>query len=163
MTSQTSLFDRTYVYAQSLDNSGKTDCWVLCESAKPKKIETSDHDMNHLLDTIDQARTNGRNWSIGNKNIVFYVLLSGACVVRVKPLTLDVGGRLSYIQVVTNFYSKNRVIAAEALSNLAEITGRQTDRSEMKIAARFKKILQLPRWLIFIHCVLFSRRFFNDY
>lgn len=162
MTSQTSSFDRTYVYAQSLDNSGKTDCWVLSENGKPIKIETSTRDMTFLLDTIDQARTEGRNWSIGNKNIVFYVLLSGACVVRVKPLTLDVGGRLSYVQVVTNYYSKNRVIAAQALSNLSEICGRETDGSEIEIANKLKRILQLPRWLIFVHVVLFSRRFSND-
>jgi hypothetical protein len=162
MTFQTSSFDRTYVYAQSLDNSGKTDCWVLSENGKLKKIDTSTHDMNFLLDTIDAARTEGRNWSIGNKNIVFYVLLSGACVVRVKPLTLDVSGRLSYIQIVTNCYSKNRFIAVQALANLSEISGRETDGGEIEIAKKFKKILQLPRWLIFIHVVLFSRRFSND-
>lgn len=162
MTSQTSLLDRTYVYAQSLDNSGKTDCWALSDSGKLEKIDTLKYDMNLLLDTIDTARTEGRYWSIGNKNIVFYVLFSGACVVRVKPLTLDVGGRLSYVQIVTNFYSGDRVVAAQALGNLAEITGRVTDGSEVKVAARLNKILKLPRWLIFVHIVLFSRRFSND-
>ncbi|MEO2278850.1 hypothetical protein [Pseudoalteromonas pernae] len=162
MTSQTNLLDRTYVYAQSLDNSGKTDCWVLSKREDPKKIDTSTHNMSHLLDTIDEARTKGRNWSIGNKSIAIYVLLSGACVVRVKPLTLDVSGRASYVQIVTNFHSKNRVAAAEALCKLAEITGRVTDGSEVKVAARFKKILNFPLWFIIIHIVLFSRRFSDD-
>ncbi|AXV65919.1 hypothetical protein D0907_11890 [Pseudoalteromonas lipolytica] len=162
MISPTNLLDRTYVYSQSLDNSGRTDCWVLSENEEYKRIDTSKQNMSHLLDTIDQARSKGRRWSIGNKSIVFYVLLNGACVVRVKPLTLDVNGRLSYVQIVTNFRSKNRIAAADTLGKLAEITGRVTDGSEVKVAARCKKILKLPLWLIIVHIVLFSWRFSDD-
>lgn len=162
MTSQINYLKEPFIYAQSLDNSGNTECWAISPDLVAKKITPSETDIKSILNTIDSVRSEGRVWSIGNDYVKFYVLLNGACVVRIKPLDLDASGRSSYIQIVANNFSETRLMAAEALSNVSDITYRRTDGSEVTIAARFKKILRLPRWFIFIHMCLFSRRVFND-
>jgi hypothetical protein len=162
MTSQINYLKEPFIYAQSLDNSGNTECWVISLDLVAKKVTPSESDVKSILNTIDSVRSEGRVWSIGNQNVRFYVLLDGACVVRIKPVDLDASGRFSYIQIVANNYSEIRVMAADALSNIADITSRRTDGSEVTIANRFKNILRLPRWFIFIHMCLFSRRVLND-
>lgn len=162
MTSRISPLKNPYIYAQSLDINGDSEYWAVLNNLSMPKVTPTSGDIQSILKIIDSTRSEGRVWNIGNQHIKFYVLLNGTCVIRVKPLDLDACGRTSYIQIVTDNFSDYRVIVPEALSNLSEIIGRRTEGSEVAIAARFKAIMQLPRWLIFIHMCLFSRRELND-
>lgn len=119
------LSSNAYLYAQALDNSGNTEYWVLEDSgAKLEKLEPHDLRLRLLRATIDATRAATRCFSSSSGDIEGRAQLSGDCVIAIRPVTLDVDGRVSPVLLVTNIYGEARMQVTTAIRAIPDVLGR---------------------------------------
>lgn len=156
------LRDAIYIYAQALDNSGETDYWCASNSEVYKLSKYSDPEAVVFREFIDDVQTNGRHWPIIAGNLQCRVTWKGNCLITVKPMTLDEAGRLSPVLLFLNIYKNQRRDVINVLETLSNITGREISDDDDNGINHLERVLNWPRWRIFLHIAIYSRRVRND-
>jgi hypothetical protein len=163
MTSKIDLRHEAYLYAQDLNNEGGVAyCRISEGGAVGEQLVRPDPRLPHLRRLLDEIQNAGRAWAIGGTALSCRVTLTGECVIKVLPVTLDVDGRVSPVLLLFNALGPSRELGATALAALPTYMNRQLDQPSLAALGRLKPLLALPRWILFLHIFFHSKRAIND-
>lgn len=163
MTARLDLGREAYLYAQDLNNKGGvTYCRVSEGGAVGEQLVRPDPRLPRVRQWLDQILSVGRVWSVGGSALMCRVSFSGECVITVRPLTLDVDGRVSPVLLLFNALGPSRQLGAAALAAVPTLMNRQFDSASLAAIAQLKRLLGLPRWFLFLHIVFRSKKALND-
>lgn len=146
-----------YLYAQKLDNSG--DAHYLCFDADNRCwnfMPTGDDRLTPLRRTLDAISENGRCY-MQFEGLTCYALFSGQVLVKLSPMALDAGGRVSPILLLFDIFSEHR---EQALARLPGQLQRMSRRLSPVVEAQLSILnLRLARpKLLFLLSLLFCRK-----
>lgn len=151
-----------FIYAQALGNEGDVDFWcVRIGEMAFEKLPLTDKNLPSVRACLDEMVSSGHHWPMGSGALVCQVRLSGVCVVTIKPMTLDIDGRISPVLMLFNAFGPDRRNAAKALKTIPDVLGRQLSQAVMDDINKLQRLLRWPAWLIFIR-IIFTRRMLSD-
>lgn len=163
MTSKLDLRYEAYLYAQDLNNEGGVAyCRVSDGGAVGEQLVRPDQRLPHVRQLLDEIQNAGRAWAVSSNALSCRVSLTGDCVITVRPVTLDAGGRVSPVLLLFNALGPSRKLGAAALTAVPTYLNRQLDQPTLEAVARLKQLLALPRWILFLHIVFQSKRALHD-
>lgn len=163
MTSKLDLNAGAILYAQALDNKGSAEYWSLEDYLKPPiRLTLFDPRLQAIRDLLDDIQSNGRVWGCGSHTVTVKFRYSGECVIMIKPLTRDIGGRVSPVLVLLNALGGGRKLGAEALFSIERHLKRELACDGKAEIRKLSKILRRSRFLILLHMIIFSKRIKND-
>lgn len=151
-----------YLYAQSLDNSGKNPCLSSTTAGEFLELDASDTLRPALLLNIDSLSNDGRHWQLGTVSLDCRVSLRGDCLITLKPLTRDNSGRIAPIMLLLNIWDDQRQLAAPMLVGGGQLMKREFSADHLRDIARLQKVMSWPSLLIALHALIFSRRPTHD-
>lgn len=151
------LSKTAYFYAQALDNSGNAEYWKVDDSgARFQQIE-SDH--THLLrEKIDHSINFGQQLFSHSDYLECRATWNGEGVITIKPLTLDINGRVSPILLILNIYGEPGSNVATMLRYIPELTGRKLSEAALDEIKKLQRLLKLPRLLLLLLLLLSKLR-----
>lgn len=162
MTAKVDLGREAYLYAQDLDNDGGTEYWRVGDGGEiSERLLPSDARLLDVRSRLDGLQQAGRSWSLSGR-LACRVNLHGDCVITIEPRTLDVDGRVSPVLLLFNALAPVRHQATAVLAGIPLLMERALTDEDMAAIASLKGALAWPRWIIFLHLVLFSRSVAND-
>lgn len=163
MTAKLDLEREAYLYAQDLNNEGGVAyCRVSEGGAVGEHLIRPDPRLPRVRQLLDEILGVGRVWAVGGPALMCRVSLSGECVITARPLTLDVDGRVSPVLLLFNALGPSRQLGAAALAAVPTLMNRQLDPPSLEGITQLKRLLGLPRWVLFLHIVFRSKKALND-
>jgi hypothetical protein len=162
MTSALKIESGAYLYGQALDNEGGVDYRsILPERVSAQCIDPSDPSLMALRGFIDYLHNAIRPRRFG-RTLVYRFQAPSTIVVTVKPLSLDVNGRISPVLVLLQSWQAFSEISGRAFLAIESDMGRQLSTYAKSDISRFAKVLALPRWLVRPCLYLLSSRIKHD-
>lgn len=159
MTARLKLAHEIYLYAQDLDNLGGTEYWRLTAGGSVReRLLSTDPRLSAVRDHLDELGTSGREWLIGGAELPCRVNSRGDCVLTLRPLTLDVNGRISPVLLLFNALAPGRGQAVKAIEALPALMGRELAQPQLVRAAQLKRSLGWPAVFLCLHIFMFGRR-----
>ena len=162
MTAMADCCRSAYLYAQSLDNSGDASCWRIRSLGEYQEVDCEERERTAVLHAIDYVQNSGRKWLLGNESLECMVTYRGDCLVSIKPLTRDAGGRLAPVTLIFNVFGDHRESAARALNDCETLTRRELSAEHHVAIGDFEKIMRWPSIFIALHILVCSRGRGND-
>jgi len=163
MIAMLDLSREAYFYAQALDNQGGTEYWRITEGGTvSEKLLPEDPSLSAVRSLIDTVQSHGRVWHIAHSGLPCRLINGGNCVLTVTPETRDSGGRLSPVLLLFNALGPSRQQAAVAFMSIPSTMEREVSNDYEKIARHLKRIIALPRWIIYLHMAIFSEKHTHD-
>lgn len=151
-----------FIYAQALDNSGDSE-YLLCRSgsAIPERIDGADSRTRSVREVIDAVHAVASARRIGD-GLLYRRQQGGAFVLTVKPVTLDVTGRISPVVVVFPDMRTFQQVGQKSLWAIQSVMGRQLAGQTCQDIFLLKKIFSMPLFLAWIILYFFSSKVEND-
>lgn len=146
-----------YLYAQALDNSGDSLCWLSKTPGEYQELDYADPRRAEVLRSLDHVHNSGRLWPVGSDSFECKVTFQGDCLIKINPLTRDVGGRIAPIVLCFNVYGELRQGVTRMLLDCEALMRREFSVEQHSTIDAFEKILSWPVIFIAIHIFLFSR------
>ncbi|WP_286736599.1 hypothetical protein [Pseudomonas sp. PGPPP4] len=146
-----------YLYAQTLDNSGDSLCWLSKTPGEYQEIDYADPRRTEVLRSLDHVHNNGRLWPVGSDSFECKVTFQGDCLIKINPLTRDFGGRLAPIVLIFNVYDGLRQSVARMLLDCEKLMRRDFSVEQRSAIDALEKILSWPVVFIAMHIFIFSR------
>lgn len=163
MTLKLDLRREAYFYAQDLDNEGGVRYFRTTDNDAPiEQVDSSDQRLPQVRRLLDEIQNRGRAWAVAGNPLPCRVSFSGDCVVEVHPVTLDSAGRVSPVLLLFNALSQSRSLGTTALTSVATRLNRTLDKQTLDALGQLKRLLALPRWIIFLHIIFNSQRARRD-
>ena len=151
------LSKTAYFYAQALDNSGDVAYWKVDDGGVIFQQIDSDH--THLLrEKIDHSINFGQQLFSHGDYLECRATWNGEGVITIKPLTLDINGRISPVLLLLNIYGESRSNAAAMLRYIPELTGRKLSEAALDEIKKLQRLLNLPRLLLLLVLLLSKLR-----
>lgn len=125
MTAQHNCRNNVYLYAQSLDNSGKNPCLSSKDPGEYRELETDAPERATLLRINDSLSNYGRHWRLGTSSLDCRIGHHGDCLITVRPLTRDHSGRLAPVILIFNIWDDQRRLAPAALEDGSKLMRRE--------------------------------------
>jgi len=162
MTARSEELNSAYLYMQNLDNSGDTLCWRSDVWGEYQELEYGDQERDAALHVIDDIQNNGRQWSIGTGEIDFRVTFHGDCLIKLSPLTRDVGGRVAPVLLLFNAFGKLRVNVLRMILDCEALTHRKLSVEQRELIFQFDRMMRWPAICIAMHIFICSRKYTDD-
>lgn len=151
-----------YLYAQSLDNSGKNPCLVSATAGEFLELDAGDPARPALLHVIDSLSNDGWHWQLGADSLDCRVNRRGDCLVTIRPLTRDDSGRIAPVMLLFNIWDSQRQLATPMLVDGGQLMKRELSVEHLRDIARMQQVMGWPSLLIALHTLIFSRRATHD-
>lgn len=162
MIVKSDIAGEVYVYTQALDNNGSSEYLLIENPNKVESLDTSGSIAAMVRDFIDKLHQYGRVWEVKGNTLDCRINLKGECLITLRPLTLDVSGRISPVLIAINVLALDRSCAKSTLSGLSHVVGRNLSEEDTLAISHIEKLLNLPRWKIFLNILFHSRRPSHD-
>lgn len=151
------LLREVYIFAQTLDNAGATEYWVMPDrSGRYEKLTASDSRLREIRAKLDLASAGTRHFPVRALDIDGKTSLTGECVITIRPLTLDVDGRVSPVLVLFNVLGSSRQQAAAALLHIPHLLGRTFSQAADEEIDRLQHLLRQP-WFVLLPRLFFAK------
>lgn len=157
MTASSSSQESAYLYAQGLDNSGDTLCWLSRAVGEYQELDYADPQRVTFLHSLDHVQNIGRQWPVGSDSLECTVTYRGDCLIKIKPLTRDIGGRVAPVILLFNVFSDLRKNAARMLFDCEALMQRELSTEHHEAFNQLGKIMHWPRIIIALHILLYSK------
>jgi len=163
MTAKLNFLGDAFLYAQALDNSGKSEYWHISDCAAGSRLlEPEDVRRRAIQESIDKLQATGRNWPIFGGGITCRVSWSGDCVITFRPANLDVDGRISPVLLICNVFSAQENKIFLAWESIASCLHRELAQEDRRAVTHLTRMLRWPQWLLFLNILIFSQSEKND-
>lgn len=151
-----------YLYAQSLDNSGDSLCWRSSAGGEYQELDLSDPQRAAMLHALDYVQNTGRDWPVGSESLECKVTFQGDCLVKVKPLTRDAGGRVAPVILLFNVFFGIRKNAGRMLFDCEALMLREFSSEHRAAISSLERVMSWPFLFIVLHVIIHSRKCKND-
>ena len=163
MTAKLDFSGDAFLYAQALDNSGKSEYWHISDCAAGlRPLEPEDVRRRAIQESIDKLQATGRNWPIFGGGITCRVSWSGDCVITFRPTTRDADGRISPVLLICNVFSVRENQILLAWESIETCLHRELSQEDKSVVTHLARMLRWPQWLLFLNILIFSRSLKND-
>lgn len=162
MTAESERYKSAYLYAQSLDNSGDSLCWRSSACGEYQELDLSDPQRSAMLHALDYVQNTGRDWPVGSESLECKVTFQGDCLIKIKPLTRDAGGRVAPIILLFNVFCGIRKSAGRMLFDCEALMRREFSSEHRAAIYSLGRVMNWPLFFIVLHIIIYSRKFKND-
>lgn len=163
MTANLNFEREAYIYAQTLENNGQSEYWLVSrESGKINKIKESDILILDIQSGIDFVYALRQRWTTTETKFDCRISLNGLCTITIHPLTLDVDGRISPVVLLFNVLGPFRHRGLLALTEIQYTLNRKFSESDISNLTHLMRILRWPSFFIFLHIVFHRQKASND-
>ncbi len=163
MTAKLDFSGDAFLYAQALDNSGKSEYWHISDCAAGlRPLEPEDVRRRAIQESIDKLQATGRNWPIFGGSINCRVSWSGDFVITFRPANRDADGRISPVLLICNVFSVRENQILLAWESIETCLHRELSQEDKSVVTHLARMLRWPQWLLFLNILIFSRSLKND-
>lgn len=152
----------SYLYAQSLDNSGDAVCWVTGADGECQELNSYDSQRVEMLHRLDHVQNHGRRWKFCSNGLECRVSHEGDCAIKIYPLIRDEAGRLAPVILLFNIHNGMRKSVPRILFDSQVKTGRRFSYDDHAAIFNLERTFRWPLLLIRLHIFFFTKVSKND-